>query len=82
MNFYFNSFITLILVSFSFSVYQVGDQISPDDQAREFDVCYGAEHHGIEQENGRYNLSFGDYNGYTSDSGVFYVMMIDMAASW
>ena len=78
----FHKVTILILLSFSFSVYQVGDQISAGDQARVFDVCYGAEHHGIEGEGGRYNLSFGDYNGFTNDTGIFYVMMIDMAASW
>ena len=44
----FHKITILILLSFSFSVYQVGDQISAGDQARVFDVCYGAEHHGIE----------------------------------
>ena len=77
-----NKFIALILISFSFSLYQVGDQISQQDQERNFDVCYGAEHHGIEMEGGRYKLGLGDYNGYTNDTGIFYVMMIDMAASW
>jgi hypothetical protein len=79
---FFNSFISLILISFSFSLYQVGDQISANDQARNFEVCYGAEHHGIEIDHGAYSLALGDYNGYTNDSGIFYVMMIDMAASW
>ena len=60
----------------------VGDQISLDHQAVQHDVCYGAEHHGIEEEGGRYKLSLDDYNGYINDSGIFYVMMIDMAASW
>jgi len=79
---FFNSFISLFLISFSFSLYQVGDQISLNDQARNFEVCYGAEHHGIEIDHGAYSLALGDYNGYTNDSGIFYVMMIDMAASW
>jgi len=79
---FYNRFILLVLISLSFSVYQVGDQISAVDQARNFDVCYGAEHHGIEMEGGRYKLGLGHYNGYTNDSGIFYVMMIDMAASW
>tara|TARA_B100001175_G_scaffold292299_1_gene278028 strand:- start:644 stop:886 length:243 start_codon:yes stop_codon:yes gene_type:complete len=77
-----NRFILLLLISLALPVYQVGDQISAEDQARNFDVCYGAEHHGIEEQGGRYRLGLGDYNGYTNDSGIFYVMMIDMAASW
>lgn len=83
MRFYFNSFVTFIFLSFSFCVYQVGDQISEENQSRRFDVCYGAEHHGIESDgHGGYTLSLGDYNGFTNDSGIFYVTMIDMAASW
>ncbi len=79
---FFNSFISLILISFSFSLYQVGDQISQNDQDRRFQVCYGGEEHGLEEDHGSYTLALGDYNGYTNDSGIFYVMMIDMAASW
>ena len=78
----FNSISLIILISFSFPVYQIGDQISQEDQNRNFDVCYGAEHHGIEMEYGRYTLGLGDLNGYTNDSGIFYVTMIEMAASW
>ncbi|OUW11206.1 MAG: hypothetical protein CBD26_03395 [Candidatus Pelagibacter sp. TMED166] len=74
--------LTLALLSFSFAIYQVGDQISQNDQDRVFEVCYGAEHHGIEPVGGRYNLTLGDYNGFTNDTGIFYVLMIDMAASW
>ena len=74
--------LTLALLSFSFAIYQVGDQISQNDQDREFEVCYGAEHNGIEPVGGRYNLTLGDYNGFTNDTGIFYVLMIDMAASW
>ena len=79
---FFNSFISLLLISFSFSVYQVGDQINLNDQARRFQVFYGGEEHGLEIDHGSYTLALGDYNGYTNDSGIFYVMMIDMAASW
>ena len=83
---YFNYsrfFVAIILFSFSFSqFYSIGDQITLDHQAVQHDVCYGAEHHGIEEEGGRYSLSLDDYNGYINDSGIFYVIMIDMAASW
>tara|TARA_Y100001970_G_scaffold291188_1_gene427433 strand:+ start:1050 stop:1301 length:252 start_codon:yes stop_codon:yes gene_type:complete len=82
VNIFLNKFILLLLISFAFSNYEVGDQISTEDQARNFDVCYGAEHHDIELESGRYTLGLGDYNGYTNDSGIFYVMMIEMVASW
>ena len=79
---FFRKILTLSIFSLMFGLYQVGDQISQADQNRVFEVCYGAEHHGIEPEDGRYNLSFSDYNGYTNDSGIFYVTMIWMAASW
>ena len=79
---FLNKFILLLLISFSFSIYEVGDQITLEHQAVQHDVCYGAEHHGIEPEGGRYKLSLADYNGYINDSGIFYVMMIEMAASW
>tara|TARA_B100000945_G_scaffold294522_1_gene271284 strand:+ start:386 stop:628 length:243 start_codon:yes stop_codon:yes gene_type:complete len=78
----YNRFIFVVLISFSFSVYNIGDQISLEHQEVKHDVCYGAEHHGIEPEGGRYKLSLADYNGYINDSGIFYVIMIDMAASW
>jgi hypothetical protein len=78
----FTQFILFLFFSFLLPLYQVGDQISLNDQARNFEVCYGAEHHGIEIDHGTYSLALGDYNGYTNDSGIFYVMMIDMAASW
>tara|TARA_Y100001970_G_scaffold244195_1_gene310091 strand:- start:1003 stop:1257 length:255 start_codon:yes stop_codon:yes gene_type:complete len=83
---YFNYsrfFVVIFLFSISFSqFYDIGDQITLNHQAIQHDVCYGAEYHGIEQEGGRYKLSLDDYNGYINDSGIFYVIMIDMAASW
>ena len=79
---FFRKILTLSIFSLMFALYQVGDQISQADQNRVFEVCYGAEHHGIEPEGGRYKLSLADYNGYINDSGIFYVIMIDMAASW
>ena len=83
MRFYLNLFLVLIFVSLSYAVYQIGDQISADDQARQHEICYGAEEHGFEEGNhGTVTLSLGDFNGYTNESGIFYVTMIDMAASW
>ena len=82
-SYFLNSFIALIFISVSFSAYQVGDQISAEDQLRRHEVCYGADHHNIESDgHGGYSLSLGDFNGYTNESGIFYVIMIDMAASW
>tara|TARA_B110000014_G_scaffold263441_1_gene260181 strand:- start:2192 stop:2443 length:252 start_codon:yes stop_codon:yes gene_type:complete len=83
MRSYFN-IILLFIVSISFSqYYDIGDQVTMDHQSVLHSVCYGAEHHGIASDgHGGYSLSLSDYNGYINDSGVFYVMMIDMAASW
>ena len=78
----YTKILTISLFSLSFALYQVGDQISQNDQNRVFEVCYGAEHHGIEPVGGRYNLTFSDFNGFVNDTGIFYVLMIDMAASW
>ena len=74
----------LFFASFIFPLYQVGDQISQNDQDRYFDICYGAEEHGFNNDSsiGNPQLSLGDLNGYANGTGIFYVTMIDMAASW
>ena len=80
MKFYFRFFI-LLLLSFSLSQnYNVGEQISEAHQNIQFNICYGAEEHGI---GGQLvpSLSLGDFNGF-NNGGIFYVLMIDMAASW
>ena len=73
-----------LLFSFIFPLYQVGDQISQNDQDIYFDICYGAEEHGFGNDSSIGNpvLSLGDLNGYANGTGIFYVTMIDMAASW
>jgi len=62
------------------SIYNVGDQVSEQHQNTHFDICHGAEEHGYGNEFVP-NLSLGDLNGYMN-GGIFYVTMIDMAASW
>lgn len=74
-------FIILLLVSFSLSQnYSVGQQISQAHQDTQFNICYGADEHGFGDELVP-NLSLGDFNGF-NNGGIFYVLMIDMAASW
>ena len=74
-------FIILLLVSFSLSQnYNVGQQISQAHQDTQFNICYGADEHGFGDELVP-NLSLGDFNGF-NNGGIFYVLMIDMAASW
>ena len=62
------------------SIYNVGDQVSETHQNTHFDICHGAEEHGYGDELSP-NLSLGDLNGF-NNGGIFYVTMIDMAASW
>ena len=82
-SYYLNIFIVSLFFSLSFSLYQVGDQISANDQARQHDICYGAEEHGFgEGDHGAVTLSLGDFNGFINETGIFYVTFIDMAASW
>ena len=84
MNHLIKRLLFILLFSFIFPLYQVGDQISQNDQDRYFDICYGAEEHGFNDDSsiGDPQLSLGDLNGYTNGTGIFYVTMIDMAASW
>ena len=76
MKTYLRFFIIIVMSSFFLS-YEIGEQISLEDQNVQFDVCYGSEEHG--HATGLISLS--DLNGSTN-GGTFYVTMIDMAASW
>jgi hypothetical protein len=67
-------YILYFTLSFLFS-YEVGDKLSYYDQLKEYDVCYGAQQHGIQDG----LLSFSNFNGSNSD---FHVFFIDLAASW
>ena len=72
-------FIVFLSITFC-SIYDVGEQVSSDHQNRQFDICYGAEEHGYGDEFAP-NLSLAEFNGF-NNGGLFYVTMIDMAASW
>ncbi|SVE03686.1 uncharacterized protein METZ01_LOCUS456540 [marine metagenome] len=81
MSLYLRFFIIITIFSITIpSVYDVGEQISESHQNTHFDVCHGAEEHGYGDELNP-NLSLGDFNGF-NNGGIFYVTMIDMAASW
>ena len=81
MSLYLRFFIIITIFSITIpSVYDVGDQISESHQNTHFDICHGAEEHGYGDELSP-NLSLGDFNGF-NNGGIFYVTMIDMAASW
>ena len=81
MMLYLRFFIILTMFSVSISaIYDVGEQVSETHQNTHFDICHGAEEHGYADELNP-NLSLGDLNGF-NNGGIFYVTMIDMAASW
>ena len=61
------------LISFGFSVYNVGQTVSSSDQNIDFNVCYG------DYESS--TLSLADFNG-ALNGGSYKVIHIDMAASW
>ena len=61
------------LISFGFSVYNVGQTVSSSDQNIDFNVCYG--------DYGSSTLSLADFNG-ALNGGSYKVIHIDIAASW
>ena len=81
MSLYLRFFIISTIFSIAIpSIYDVGEQVSDQHQNTHFDVCYGADEHGYGDELNP-NLSLGEFNGF-NNGGLFYVTMIDMAASW
>ena len=70
--------ITIILVSFAFSSYNVGDQISISDQQLTKEVCYAppGSNLTIGDDFNLYNLN-GEYNG-----GNYHIFFLAMHASW
>ena len=71
----FSSF--LLLSTFMFGLYNVGQTVSLNDQNITFDVC-----NGYNPETGGDELKLADLNGDLNESGQYYVFHIDMAASW
>ena len=69
--------VLLLLLSFSFAVYNVGETVSISDQQQNLTVCNGIEPN--EETDG--SMSLYDYNG-DYNGGSYYVTHIDMAASW
>ena len=72
-------YITLsaIMIGFGFSSYSVGQTVSLSDQQNPLEVCNGHEPNG--ETDG--NMTLYDYNG-EYNGGAYYVIHIDMAASW
>ena len=65
----------LIFISLAFSAYNVGEQISINDQQLTKEVCYG---HSLTtgDDFSLYGLN-GQYNG-----GDYHVMFLDLSATW
>lgn len=61
------------LISFAFSVYNVGQTVTMSDQNETFTVCYGDHDSEI--------LTLADFNG-ALNGGSYKLIHIDMAASW
>ena len=73
------TFINIILNTIVFcQVYEIGDRIIDDHQSLEFNICYGAIHHGYSEES---VFSLSDLNG-NLNGGNYKVLMFDIAASW
>ena len=68
----------MILVSFAFSVYNVGQQISVSDQQLTKEVCYAPPGSNLTtgDDFNLYNLN-GAYNG-----GNYHIFFLAMHASW
>ena len=66
----------LLLSTFMFGLYNVGQTVSLNDQNITFDVCNGSN-----PQTGGDELKLADLNG-DLNGGQYYVFHIDMAASW
>tara|TARA_B100001540_G_C15495387_1_gene501106 strand:- start:231 stop:455 length:225 start_codon:yes stop_codon:yes gene_type:complete len=73
----FNKLLLAIMFSFSFAVYSVGQTVSVSDQQTPLSICNG--HEPNEENDGA--MSLYDYNG-DFNGGKYYVIHIDLAASW
>ena len=72
-----HTIIFISLFSFTFALYNVGQTISIAHQSQSNTVCNGHEPNG--EEDG--TMALIDYNG-AENGGQYYVIHIDMAASW
>ena len=72
----FSSF--LLLSTFMFGLYNVGQTVSLNDQNITMDVCNGEN----PESGSTSSFKLADLNGALNDSGQYYVFHIDMAASW
>ena len=69
--------VSLSMLTLMFAAYNVGQTVSISDQQTSLDVCNG--HEPNDETDG--TMSLYDYNG-DYNRGQYYVIHIDMAASW
>ena len=68
--------ILLLLFSFSFAVYNVGQTVSTSDQNVSKSTCFEGNEYNVPDE-----WSLADWNGATN-GGHYNVMFIEMSATW
>jgi hypothetical protein len=68
--------ILLLVLSFSFAFYNIGETVSTPDQGLAKSTCYEGNGYGIDDE-----WSLSDWNGDTN-GGTYNVVFIEMSATW
>ena len=68
--------IILILFSFSFAVYNIGQTVSESDQNVSKSTCYAGNEYEVND-----NWKLADWNGDVN-GGTYNVMFLEMSATW
>ena len=68
--------IIIILFSFSFAVYNVGQTVSQSDQNVSKSTCYAGNEYEVND-----NWKLADWNG-NLNGGTYNVMFLEMSATW
>ena len=68
--------IILILFSFSFAVYNIGQTVSESDQNVSKSTCYAGNEYEVND-----NWKLADWNGNVN-GGTYNVMFMEMSATW
>jgi len=71
--------LSISLISFLFSSYSEGQQISIADQQLSREVCYGSDFESSYDTGD--NMSLYDFNGDVN-GGNYHVFFVDMSATW
>ena len=65
----------VLITSFCFSAYNVGDKINDNHLNQQFDLCYPSSNSSSN------SFSLSDFDG-NSNGGNYHVLVIDMSATW